>query len=284
MHSNTNEEQMKTLRALLLSSCLLAGGGVVSAETRSLPPDTKDPRAIMRAAFENNAGGARSRSRMKMTIREGSSTRERAIATRTLRFPEGRKILLLIEAPADVRGTGFLSVDYDTGSRTDEQWLYLPKLRRTTRVPASGKSDAFVGSDFSYADLSQQDPDDFDLRLLAATSPVDGEDCWQLEASPKTPRVAEETGYSKSQVWISKTKVITLQLKAWSRDGAHTKYFKASDVRQIDGIWTPHRLQMRTLSGANLDSETVILVSDVSNAAADVAAADFTQQRLERGL
>jgi hypothetical protein len=270
----------KTILAIL--SGLIAAGVAVSG-AQALPAGTKDPRAIMRAAFDNS-GGTRTRGRMKMTIREGSSTRERALQTRSLRFEGGRKTLLLIEAPADVRGTGFLSIDYDSGKRADEQWLYLPKLRRTSRVPASGKSDSFVGSDFSYADLSQQDPDDYELKLVAESADVGGEDCWQVEAVPKNPRVAEETGYAKTHTWVSKSKLIPLQIKAWLTDGTRTKYFKASELKQVDGVWTAHRLQMRTLTGQTLASETVIAVSDVSNAATDISDAEFTQQRLERGL
>jgi Outer membrane lipoprotein-sorting protein len=264
---------------------LMAGlvlSGLCAGTAAALPPDTTDPRAILRAAFESNRG-ARSRSKLKMTIRDAGGTRERALENRSLRFAGGRKSLILIAAPADVRGTGFLSIDYDAGARSDEQWLYLPRLRRTARVPASGKSDAFVGSDFSYADLSQQDPDDFELKLIAASAPVAGEDCWQIELVPRTPRVAEETGYGKSHMWLSKSKLVPLQIKAWLREGGKTKYFKAGDVRQVDGVWTPHRLQMRTLKGEQLESETVIEVSEVANAAADVTDAEFTQQRLERG-
>ncbi|HKP62657.1 MAG TPA: outer membrane lipoprotein-sorting protein [Polyangiales bacterium] len=271
---------MDARRTSLLLCCVL-----VATSAHALSPDTKDARAIMRGVFESN-GAARSRARMKMTIRDGLGTRERTLQTRSLRFEGGRKNLLLIEAPADVRGTGFLSIDYDAGSRADEQWLYLPKLHRVTRVPASGKSDAFVGSDFSYADLSQQDPDDFELKLLSPSVDVAGEDCWLIEALPKRPRVAEETGYAKSQIWISKAKLVPLQIKAWVGLATSTriKYFKASDVRKIDGVWTSHRLQMRTLDGQTVASETTIDVSDASNAAADVDDAEFTQQRLERGL
>ena len=262
-------------------------GGVLAAfcagTAFALPPDTKDPRAIMRAAFENR-GGQRGRSKMKMTIRDKAGTRERVMINKSLRFEAGRKSLILIEAPADVRGTGFLSIDYDKGERADEQWLYLPRLRRTARVPASGKSDSFVGSDFSYADLSQQDPEQFELKLIGESSKVGDDDCWQIEVLPRTPRIAEENGYTKSHIWISKSKLIPLQFKAWTTTEGKTKYFKATDVRQIDGLWTPHRMQMRTLKGSELESETIIEVSEVANAATDVSDDEFTQQRLERGL
>lgn len=249
----------------------------------ALPPDTNDPRAIMRAASANN-GGERSKGRMKMTIRDASGARERILVNRSLRVPGGRKTLIFIEAPADVRGTGFLGIDYDAGARTDEQWLYLPKLRRVARVPASGKSDAFIGSDFSYADLAQQDPEDFETKLLAQSTLVGSEDCWLIELTPRSARIAEETGYERTEVWISKSKVVPIQFKATLNGGKKTKYWKASDFRQLDGLWAPHRMQMRTMKGDALESETVIEVSELTYSAPDVTDELFTQQRLERGL
>src|SRR5688572_31679479 len=111
-------------------ACVLAlsvvASTAVALPSDTLPSDTKDPRAIMRAASANR-GGERSESRMKMTIRDPSGARERIMVNKSLRVSGGRKTLIWIESPADVRGTGFLGIDYDAGARTDEQWLYLPK-------------------------------------------------------------------------------------------------------------------------------------------------------------
>jgi hypothetical protein len=218
-----------------------------------------------------------------MAIKEGSATRERTMTSRSLRFADGRKSLLLIEAPADVRGTGFLSIDYHTG-RADEQWLYLPKVRRVARVPNSGKSDPFVGSDFSYSDLSQQNPSDYDFTMLQQSVKVGDDDCWLIASTPKTELTREETGYSRMEVWISKSKLIMVQLKATLTKGDKTKYLKSTDIRQIDGIWSPHRMQMRTLQGGKLISETVLDVVSLHNDVPEVSDGDFTQERLARGI
>jgi outer membrane lipoprotein-sorting protein len=270
LHSNT----------VLIAFCLALAS---AAGARALDSATTDPRAIMKAVSEQ-ARTERASSRVKMMIRDKSGERERLVSMRSMRIEHGRKNLLVIESPADVRNTGFLSIDYDNGGRVDEQWLYLPKLKRVTRVPSSGKSDRFVGSDFSYSDMSAQDPDDYELKLIAASVKVGDEDCWQLESTPRTARVAEETGYKQSQIWVSKSKLVPIQMKAWLADGTHVKYFKATDLRKVDGIWTPHRVQMRTLQRNELESETVLEVLSVSNAAKDVSEDDFTQQRLEHGL
>jgi hypothetical protein len=157
-------------------------------------------------------------------------------------------------------------------------------LHRVSRVPNSGKADAFVGSDFTLSDLSQQDPDDYDVKLVQADVQVGGEACWLIEATPHSEAVKQQTGYEKSQLWVSKQKLVTLQLKAWLVGGKRIKYLKVSDVRKVDGVWTPHRMQMRTLEGSDVASETSLEVLSVSNDAQDVVDSDFTQQRLERGV
>lgn len=269
--------------------CLVLG--VVASLSLALPlrsaqavdADSADARAIM-VAVREQLSPTTGLSRMKMTIRQGKSTRERMMVVRLGRFGAARKSLILIESPADVRNTGFLTVDYDEANRADEQWIYLPALHRVSRVPNSGKADSFVGSDFSISDLSGQDPQDYHFKILKQSTKVGGEECWLIESVPRTEDVKEKTGYRKAHIWVSKEKLVPLQTKAWPLDTKKTKYFKATDIRKVDGLWTAHRLQMRTLEDGGEPSETVIDVTAVKNNAPEVTEADFTQQHLERGI
>ena len=253
-----------------------------SRSALALDSTASDPREILRAALD--PAGDRSVARMRMTTKEGSDVRERTLITRTMRFAGGRKTLILIEQPADVRNTGFLTIDYNAQGKADEQWLYLPALHRVTRVPSSGKSDPFVGSDFSIADLTHKDADDYSLKMIDSAAKVGDEDCWLIETVPKNENMKQESGYTKSQVWVSKSKHVVLQSKLFAIDASKTKYFKATEVRMVDGTWTPHRLQMRTLDNGKLTSETVIELESIKNNASDVVESEFTQQRLERGI
>lgn len=255
----------------------------VALSAAAIDATSTDARAILSAAFDSQ-GSPRSLWHMKMTIKDDVGSRERRMIVRTRRFAEGSKRLILIEHPDEVRNTGFLSIDYSARSRQDEQWLYLPKLHRVTRVPDSGKSDAFVGSDFTLSDLSDPNPDDFKATVVEQSARVGDEDCWLIEALPKDDNVRDATGYARTQLWISKRSLVTLQLKAWAAKGSRIKYLKATDVRKAGNLWMAHRLQMRTLEGSKLISETAIEVLSADNDAKDVADGDFTQQRLERGL
>jgi hypothetical protein len=276
------------IRLIRSSAIVLALAGVsvagVSGLARAVPSvdaSSSDAKAIMQAVHDHT-GGPRSLSRMKMSIKEGSSSKDRSMTSRSLRFADGRKSLLLIEDPADVRNTGFLSVDYS--NKADEQWLYLPKVKRVARVPNSGKSDPFVGSDFSYSDLSQQNPTDYEFTIIAQSEKVGDEDTWHIAGKPKTETVRDETGYSQTELWVSKSKLIVVQLKATLLKDNKTKYLKASDIKQVDGVWSPFRMQMRTLQGGKLVSETLLEVLSLKNDAPEVSDRDFTQERLSRGI
>jgi outer membrane lipoprotein-sorting protein len=249
----------------------------------ALDPSSTDARAILKEAFGSQRG-EKTASRMKMSIKDGSGTRERMMSVRTARKSDGWKTLILIEQPEDVRNTGFLSMQYVANDKSDEQWLYLPKLHRVARVPSSGKSDPFVGSDFSISDLSQQEVDDFDAKLVSASVKVGDEECWLIESTPRTQVIREETGYEKTQLWISKSKLLPIQIKASVIGGKKTKYFKAMDIRKVDGYWTPYRMQMRTMDGSTAASETVLDVLNADNQGKDVAESDFTVARLEHGV
>lgn len=255
----------------------------LSQHAAGLDANSTDPRAILKAALDAQVA-ARSTSRLKMSIQDRSGARERLLSVWSQRADAARKTLILIEQPAELRNTGFLSVDYRANGQADEQWLYMPKLHRVSRVPPGGKANAFVGSDFSIFDLSQQDPDNYEVAMVDANAKVGDEACWSIEGRPRSDGVRRDSGYEKTQFWISKSKLAVLQMKATLAGGKRAKYFKATDVRNKNGTWTPHRLQMRTLEGESVVSETTVDVLAVDNDAKAVSDDDFTQQRLERGI
>ena len=267
-----------TLGALL---ALVAFGAEASA---TLSPGETDPRKIM-DAVEAQPDGDRAKSRMKMTITDASgSTRERVVQSQSMDFPEGTKQLILFESPADVRNTGLLTVDYDDGEKVDDQWLYLPSLRKSTRISSSSRSGAFMGSDISFADMTGQSPDQYDYTLLEASKSVGGEDCWLIEARPRTKKAKDETGYVKSQVWVSKSKLLPLQAKHWIKEGKKIKLMKFDQLQQLSGIWVPQKISARTLQNGKPLSTTVLSFSDMSFDNPSVKADDFDQRRLEQGL
>ncbi|MDP1635887.1 MAG: outer membrane lipoprotein-sorting protein [Gallionellaceae bacterium] len=191
------------------------------------------------------------------------------------------RIMFFLE-PADVKDTGFLTYDYDDAKKDDDQWLYLPALRKTKRIASSDKSGSFMGSDFNYADMTRKDLDAYDFKILKEDD-VRGAKCWVIEAIPKTREEIEETGYTKSVVFVRQDNFIVVRAVHWEKDGGRLKYMDALKVEQIDGIWTITENTMTTKQGKETLHKTVLRFGNVKynqKLGEDM----FSVRRLEKGL
>lgn len=266
------------MRLFPLLSALLA------LPVAAIEPSETDPRAVMEAV-EAQESGDRQTATIAITITDKAGReRHRTLQTRAMDFDGGTKQLLLFEAPADVRNAGLLSVDYDDGSVSDDQWLYLPSLNKTSRISGADRSGSFMGTDLTYADMGGRDLDDYTYEMVEASATVDGEECWVIESRPATDEEQKETGYLKSHTWISKDKLLPLQTKAWVLEGKKLKYTKFSEFQQINGIWVPHRVVVRTVKDGSAVSSSTLEFSNVAFDQEDVTESDFTERRLEQGL
>ena len=269
----------------LLSSALLS---LPSLTAWAIDPSSSDPKAIMKAV-EDRAEGDKSKSRLVMQIidKDGRK-RERVVQSRAMDFADGRKQVMLFESPEDVRGTGMLSIDYDLGSKDDDQWLYLPSLKKSTRISSGEKSGSFMGTDLSFSDMTKADPEHYSYKMVkpSVKVKVDGqeEECWLIESSPKTQKAKEETGYLKSQVWVSKAKMMPVQIKSWIREGKKLKYIQFKSFKKVDELWVAHTIVARTKKGKQVESTTVLQFSALSFNNDDVTSELFQQSRLEQGL
>jgi hypothetical protein len=264
--------------AIGLSAVLL----VTTFAEAQLAPGTTDARAVL-TAMERQDTGDRAVARLRMTITgSGNHRRERTLSSRSMRFAGGTKTLLFVESPADMRGTGLLSIDQREAARDDEQWLYLPSVHRATRIGATGRSGAFLGSDFSYGDLTVIEPDDFEVRMLDADAVIDGEPTWQIEATPRNATVRQRVGYTRLELWVSKRSLLPIRSKG-TMAGGRMKYIALMDVRAVAGVQTAHRLVARTVHDGRVESETVLERLSLRYGDTGVTEADFTVPRLERG-
>jgi hypothetical protein len=258
---------------------------MASSGAWAVSPDETDPVVIMKAS-EGRALGDRMTARLTMTVKDAANREKvRVVRSRSMDFQGGRRSLMLFESPVEDRNTGLLSIDYDEGGRDDDQWLYLPSVSKSTRISGSGKSGAFLGSDLTYADMTRKDTKNYDYKMLEQSVKVGDEDCWLIEATPRTSRERDETGYEKTQIWVSKSKLMPLQVKAWVTAGKKTKLLKFADIEKVDGTWTAKKLMVRTVNHAGKPESTTILTwADLRYNDPSVTIEDFTERRLEKGL
>ena len=215
-------------------------------------------------------------------IDKNGNQRERAIHAMRRDVGEDTYTIMFFVSPADVKDTGFLTYDYDDDTKDDDQWLYLPALKKTKRIASTDKSGSFMGSDFTYADMTDRKLDYYDYTLMKDTD-VDGVPVWQIESIPNTEKEIEETGYTKSIVFVRKDNYVVIRAVSWVKKGKRLKYFEVKKLDKIDGIWTPTEMHMTTKKGKTTIHKTVLLVHDVrynQKLADDL----FTVRRLEKGL
>ena len=190
--------------------------------------------------------------------------------------------IMFFLSPADTKNTGFLTYDYDTAGKDDDQWLYLPALKKTKRIAGGDKSGSFMGSDFNFSDLSRPDLDDYDYKILKET-PIDGAKTWQIQVTPKSKDIAEESGYSKSVLWVRQDNLMMIRSVRWVNKSKRLKYFQVKELKQVDNIWVATKLQMVTKEGRNTVHATLLTLSDVRfNTPLDDSM--FTVRRLEKGI
>ena len=250
----------------------------------ALSPDEKDPKKIMQAV-EDREKGNNFTGTMTMIIKDDKNRkRKRQVKLWGKEFAKDKKMLMLFESPGDVRNTGLLSYDYDQKDKDDDQWLYLPSLKKTTRISGGDKSGSFMGSDLSYKDMSSKPPENYNYKIKKQSVKVGKEDCWLIEARAKTAKEKEETGYLKTNVWVSKSKLMVLKVKAWVKEGKKLKYIKMGDIKKIDGIWIPHKLSVKTIRNKKTLSSTLILYNDYKLNQKEVNEDIFSHRRLEKGL
>ena len=157
--------------------------------------------------------------------------RKLAMVTRLFDSGETEKRLIRFIKPADVKGTGLLTFDYE--NKTDDMWFFMPALRKTRRIVASDKAKNFMGSEFTYADITPPSVDDFTYKVPRSEK-AGGVDCWVLESIPKTEDIADENGYSKRIGWIGKKDYIIRRAAYYDLDGELHKELQVDEVKEID--------------------------------------------------
>ena len=117
--------------------------------------------------------------------------RVREVVSQRKDYGEDFKRTMFFQKPADVKGTGLLTFAYDDSEENDDQWLYIPELRKIKRISSKNKKGYFMGTDFTYADMGARDFDDYNYKLVGEET-IEGQACYVVESLPKTKKVRKE--------------------------------------------------------------------------------------------
>jgi len=206
--------------------------GVQSDETRGLEIATESDRR------DTGFGDSRSDLTMILTNRHGEES-TRKMSNQTLEVEDdGDKSLVIFNEPRDVKGTAFLTHSHKTGN--DDQWLYLPALKRVKRIASNNKSGPFVGSEFAYEDISSQEIEKYTYKYLHDET-VDGVDHFVVERYP----VDSKSGYTRQVAWYDKSEYRVVKIDFYDRKNALLKTLTYHSFQKyVDQYWRADEMHM----------------------------------------
>lgn len=190
-------------------------------------------------------------------------------------YGKEEKSIMFFLSPADVRNTSFMNWSYDEEGRDDDQWIYLPALKKVKRISSDSKSDYFMGSDFTYDDLGDRHPSE-DTHKLLREEKLNGEDCYVIESLPK------EKGYmySRTVTWVIKDKWIGMKKEFYDEDEDHLKTLSVEKYDKIDGYWV---ILHSVMHNVQKDHRTIM---NLKNVEINIGIDDgmFTERMMKRGI
>tara|TARA_R110002072_G_scaffold187014_2_gene343825 strand:+ start:9190 stop:10026 length:837 start_codon:yes stop_codon:yes gene_type:complete len=219
----------------LILSVVLTQGPLVQAESAA-----EKGLAIATEADSRDNGFGDSTADLAMLIENSvGELSRREMRQMSLEVPtDGDKNIMVFDRPRDLKGTAILTFTHKT--TPDEQWLYLPALKRVKRISSADKSGPFMGSEFAYEDLSSQEVEKYVYRYLRDES-LEGELCFVVERTPTD----ENSGYTKQIAWLDKEDYRLQRVDYYDRKNTLLKTMLAADYQQyLDQYWRAQELRM----------------------------------------
>jgi len=213
------------------------------------------------------------RSRMVITAKNGS-TSERVIDQYSKDGPNGARAVIVFQSPAGVAGTRFLTMDNASGGT--DQWIFLPSLGRVRRIAASESGGSFMGTDFSYDDISSVDRDiSLDTHTLLREETLNGALCYVIQSVPKD----SSHQYSKTISWVDKNNSLIYKAEMYNRRNELVKMMEMTGFKDIQGRITP---MQTTISTVSAETSTTIYM-DIVKYDDPIPEGVFTTAYLETG-
>lgn len=254
------------MKKLILSITAIATFGFTFAQS----PETKGLE-IAKAAEKADVGFKSSMVNIKMTLKnKNGQTSERLLTTKTFELTaDGDKSLIVFNSPRDVKGTATLTFTHKVGS--DDQWLFLPSIKRVKRISSNNKSGPFVGSEFAYEDLSSQEVEKYGYKFIEAKGNL-----LIVEQDPTDPK----SGYTRRLVTYNKDKGYRIEKIAfYDRKNSLLKTLIYTDYNLYKGkFW---RASVFDMVNHQTNKETRLEFSDY-NFDVELSEEDFSQTALKR--
>lgn len=235
---------------------------------------SQNAQEIARAARDRiHADTVSTRARMIITDKAGGQT-ERLVDQYSAKVDGADAAVIIFQKPASVAGTRFLILQ--NPGKDEDRWIFLPALGKVRRISAGEGSGSFMGTDFSYDDISLMDRDiDLDTFALEGEESLEGRACWVLEARPKNPAYQ----YSRMLLWIDKASSVTWKVEMYDRKDSLFKTLTIDKVQDIQGRLSPVQTTVRSVAAGT----STVLYVDILKYDDKIPASVFTVRFLETG-
>jgi len=229
---------------------------------------------IIQEVDRRDTGYGDSKADLKMILRNSNGDESvRLLEMDTLEVKgDGDKSLSIFDSPRDVKGTALLSFSH--ALEPDEQWLYLPALKRVKRISSSNKSGPFLGSEYAFEDLTSFEVPKYKYNYLR-DEVLGGKDCFVIELYPKYA----ESGYTRQIIWIEKERYIPLKTEFYDRKNALLKTLEFKGYKQyLNQYWRADELLMTN----HQNGKSTSLLSENFRFRSGLTDRDFDQNTLKR--
>jgi hypothetical protein len=192
------------------------------------------------------------------------------------------KSLMFFLEPNDVKGTGFLMFDYPEASKDDDQWMFLPSLKKAKRIASGDQTGSFMGSDFSFSDMSARNLEEWTYKILKEDN-VNDADVWVVESLPINEEVTDKTGYVRSIAYVRKDNYRIVRAINYLEKKGEVKLMNIGSYVEIGDYWLGTDTQMITQKNGKTVHRTLMKIENIE-VDFEVDASEFTLNRLEQGL
>jgi hypothetical protein len=255
------------MKKLAMMAALLLAAAISNAQSG---------RDIIQRVKDRPDGDTRYAEMQITLVKKNGDKRERKMVSWAMDQGKDTKKIMFFTYPGDVKGTGFLTWDYDQAGKEDDKWLYLPAMKKTRRISgASSKTDYFMGTDFTYDDMGGRNVDE-DTHKLLREEMRDGHKCWVVESMPKDAREI----YSRKISWIRQDCDAGIYVEYYDKLDKLHRVLTVQDLQQVQGYWTVMKMEMKNVQSGH--STQITVTGPKYDMPVDKSL--FTVAKLEKGL
>lgn len=216
---------------------------------------------------------------MTLTSRSGKEKKRKAKSLR-VQTEDERRSLVVFQKPSNIKGTAFLTYNYPEAGKSDDQWLYLPAMRKSRRISGASRGQYFMGTDFTYEDMKSEskfDETDYDFTLIGEAE-QDGVTVYELKGVPVSKEIAKELGYSEFTALIDGSNWVFREQRIKDIAGNDLKTIFFEEVHEVDGIWAIGRIRIENHKNGH---KTLFQFSDI-DFSTELNPSDLSQNSLKR--